>query len=217
MIIDCISDLHGFHPKLDGGDLLIVAGDLTAKHTIQEHVQFILWLIDQKYEKKIVIAGNHDSVLVDKKTQKNIYSHLDSGSITYLSDSGTEFKGLKIWGTPWSLWFDGVNPKCKVFMGTEKDLKKKYDLVPNDIDILISHTPPYGILDENYYGLKCGSKSLLECLDRVKPKLLVFGHIHEEGGKKLLYKHEGPNTWCINASHVNENYKPINKPMRIIL
>src|ERR1044071_9160006 len=63
MIIDCISDLHGFKPSLQGGDLLIVAGDLTARDTMQEHVDFLWWLDEQPYEKKIYIAGNHDGCI----------------------------------------------------------------------------------------------------------------------------------------------------------
>jgi 3',5'-cyclic AMP phosphodiesterase CpdA len=68
MKIDCISDLHGFQPKLEGGDLLIVAGDLTARDTVEEYITFNSWLSDQNYDRKIIIAGNHDG-----KIEKGIY------------------------------------------------------------------------------------------------------------------------------------------------
>lgn len=64
MIIDCISDLHGHFPSLEGGDLLIIAGDLTATHTPQELYQFNDWVKVQDYKKKVLIAGNHDTFFV---------------------------------------------------------------------------------------------------------------------------------------------------------
>src|ERR1700744_38890 len=180
MIIDCISDLHGYFPKLDGGDLLIIAGDLTSRDERDQYVEFFKWLYLQKYKRKILVAGNHDNWLQELFIIPNEPTDLD-----YLCNSGTEFEGLKIWGTPHSLRFDGVNPRCTAFMGTENDLKEKYDLIPEGIDILISHTPPYSILDKNIYGEHCGSKSLRNAMFRVKPKYLVCGHIHECGGKKV--------------------------------
>lgn len=184
MIIDCISDLHGFYPDdLPGGDLLIVAGDLTARDLENEYALFDYWLNKQKYSAKIVIAGNHDNFL--QKSGCNSYGfghrHLQFG--TYLEDSGTEFNGLKIWGCPHSLVFKGLNPNCAAFTGNEEDLKKKYDLIPNGIDILISHTPAYGILDKNVDGEHCGSKSLLDAIQRVMPRFVIHGHIHEQGSK----------------------------------
>lgn len=210
MIIDCIADLHGYYPKLDGGDLLIVGGDLTARDTINEHNEFCDWLDVQPYSKKIVIAGNHDHRICE-------YSINSLRNCVYLFDSGTEFEKLKIWGCPYSLYFSGVNPKCAAFMYDEDKLKEKYDLIPDNIDILVSHSPPYGILDESDKGTLCGSRSLRDTLDRIKPMVLVCGHIHEQGSKSMLYKHQGPNTWCVNASYVNEHYQPVNKPMRIEL
>jgi len=217
MIIDCISDCHGFYPKLEGGDLLIVAGDLTARHTVRELDEFNEWLLQQRYEKKVVIAGNHDTLIEDRGIF-DISNPIDrtlflDPSADYLCDSGTEFEGIKIWGTPWSLWFKGVNPHCAAFMGYEGDLQKKYDLIPNDIDILISHTPPYGILDQNKDGYLCGSMYLRNTLDRVKPKFLICGHIHERGGQQI--RCNGSGAWCINASIVNEKYQHVNKPVRL--
>lgn len=98
-------------------------------------------------------------------------------------------------------------------MGSEIDLQHKYDLIPEGTDILISHSPPLGILDDNVYGEPCGSISLLQAIDRIKPKYCIYGHIHEQGGKKYQYG----NCLCINASHVNKHYKPVNKPVRIVL
>jgi Icc-related predicted phosphoesterase len=222
MIIDCISDTHGHYPKLEGGDLLIVAGDLTARDLESEHALFDYWINEQPYKKKIVIAGNHDNVLAEERLKFQFCE--------YLCDSGTEFDGLKIWGSPWSLWFKGINPECKAFTGSENDLKKKFDLIPDDIDILITHSPPYGILDWNYEDKNCGSKSLLaKSRSLPKLKLMVFGHIHEAysiidckimlDSLPLLLSNNKPKCFpiIVNASHVNEHYKPVNKPVRVIL
>jgi len=207
MKIDCISDLHGYYPKLEGGDLLLVSGDLTSRDTQEQHLYFLSWLAKQDYKKKIWIAGNHDNFLVGTK-----YIPIKDLGIEYLCDSGTEFEGLKIWGSPWSLWFSEINPKCTAFTGNEDDLEKSYQTIPNDIDILITHTPPYGILDKCKNG-HVGSESLRNQMFRIKPKLLVFGHIHECGGTKI----DLVSTICVNSSIVNENYEHVNEPIRVIL
>lgn len=211
MKITCIADLHGYKPELEGGDLLIVAGDLTARDNLEQHSDFLNWMHKQDYKKKVLIAGNHDNLL---KKNPNFYSKTN---IDYLFDSGTEYEGLKIWGTPWSLSFEESNPQCRAFTGTEDQLKEKYDQIPNDIDILISHSPFWHMLDQNQDGYACGSRSLKEAVHRIKPQLFVSGHIHEQGGSTILYKHSGPNTICINASYVDERYRPVNKPITIEL
>src|SRR4029077_20657484 len=86
MIIDLCADLHGFYPKLEGGDLLIVAGDLTARHTIKEYGKFKEWFYKQSYTKKVLIAGNHDTFLDGDPSRFTADSWF-----SYLEDSGTEF------------------------------------------------------------------------------------------------------------------------------
>ena len=62
--ITAISDLHGHYPELEGGDLLIVAGDLTARDSAIELYDFMDWIMnDCCYKKRIIIAGNHDNIL----------------------------------------------------------------------------------------------------------------------------------------------------------
>lgn len=217
MIIDCISDLHGYYPKLEGGDLLIVAGDLTARDFESEHALFDYWINEQNYKKKIVIAGNHDNVLAEKRLK---FQFCD-----YLCDSGTEFEGLKIWGSPWTKTFAGMNPKCKAFTcNTEEELTSKFSLIPEDVDILITHSPPFGILDgiPNMYDgtyFHVGSRSLDDKIfsSLKNLQLHVFGHIHEHGGKKEKNYSVRDKYFSVNASHVNERYKPINAPIRVIL
>lgn len=231
MIIDCISDLHGEFPQLEGGDLLLIAGDCALNDYVKSWKNFYDWLHSQNYRKKIYIAGNHDNFLThaisttDPKHEwiKHIPEMMpENQDAIYICDSGTEFEGLKIWGSPWSLWFDRINPKCKAFTGSEIDLRKKWLMIPRDIDILITHTPPYGIFD----GIENWQTSLIENTGSVslrdmildgsyfpKLKLHVFGHIHEHGESKL------ETTLCtfVNASHVDKNYKPVNKPIKVIL
>ena len=223
MIIDCIADLHGFYHELEGGDLLIVAGDLTRRDTEEEYRAFNAWLKLQPYIEKIIIGGNHDNLLYEKYNGQRIDHHL-LPSVRYLQDSGTEFESLKIWGTPWTKTFEGMNPHCKAFtLDTEEELAKKWKLIPDDIDILITHSPPYGIgdmIDDQYHcgNYHVGSKSLTSRLRKeTKIRLHVFGHIHEGYCHENLKRPDGSQIDVINASHVNEYYEPVNKPRRVIL
>lgn len=216
MIIDCIADLHGNYPDLEGGDLLIVAGDLTAGDAFPEYVGFFNWLRRQRYRRKVLVAGNHDNHLLRLYTIPE-----EETDLSYLCDSGTEFEGLKIWGSPWTKSFPGMNPHCKAFtLDTEEELAEKWALIPDDTDILITHSPPYGILDrvdfseDDSSAINVGSTSLAKFVGaRVKPpRFWIWGHIHESYGFKTSFL-----TQYVNASHVNGHYQPVNKPIRIEL
>lgn len=223
MIIDCVADLHGYYPKLEGGDLLIVAGDLTARDEQDQYLEFGNWLKEQKYTKKVLIAGNHDGRL-QKITMSGKTLHFPFMGCDYLFDSGTEIEGFKIWGSPWTLKFPGMNPKCMAFTcDIEEELMDKWDKIPHDTDILITHSPAFGILDgiplEDGSLYHAGSKGLFGWLKYVeRPKLHVFGHIHEGFGQAeefLTYNDKMMKS--INASYVDEHYKPVNKPIRVVL
>lgn len=234
MKITILSDLHGEEPKLPGGDLLLLCGDYTASDKIIQWAKFFKWLKNQNYRKKILIAGNHDGFL-EKAFPKNIEESNELKKVQsfliemgeeieidfeYLCNSGTEFEGLKIWGSPWSRWFSGVNPKCKYFMESESKLQSKFQMIPKDTYILMTHTPPYQILDDNRHGFPCGSTSLRQELDnRINPRFNFFGHIHEMGGKNVILKRPGfgteNNTHCYNVSYVDENYNPNNMVLNL--
>ena len=246
MIIDVCSDLHGFFPKTQGGDLLIVAGDLTAKDDFQGYFKFYAWLHQQKYKHYIFIAGNHDGLIENGVALTN-----ELANTTYLEDSGMDYqhtwtdergllvgKNYKIWGSPWTLWFPEINPRCSSFTGAEEDLAKKFELIPEDTDILITHSPPYGIMDYSLEVTKwgtrathCGSLALMQKARSLPNlKLFVFGHIHEcygaltpEGIQECEERYPRKKPTCksmpyiVNASHVDENYEPVNPPIRIEL
>jgi Icc-related predicted phosphoesterase len=232
MIIDCIADLHGFMPDLKGGDLLIVGGDLTARDEPIQYGKFAAWMDRQKYTKKILIAGNHDTYF-QKEGFESIKDVYDDIGVDYLCDSGTEFrywpplkpgmedgttlqiKDYKIWGIPWTKRFIGMNPHCMAFTYYDENwfYDEKVAKIPVDVDILITHSPPYGILDETFDGIKAGSKSLMKGIEKVLPEVVIFGHIHEQGGKVCKIK----GIKFVNASIMDENYDPVNKAIRIIL
>ena len=222
MIIDCISDLHGYHPELEGGDLLIIAGDLTSTHSEVEHFAIWRYLSNLNYHKVIIIAGNHDSYL--KTAEGEVLIRNFSPHLQYLCDEGIIYDGYKIWGSPWTLKFKGINPNCTAFTGSEEELKEKWDLIPDDVDILVTHSPPYGIMDEvkDYKTgniRRCGSKTLYEKVYSMKnyPKLWIWGHIHEGYGSYSMTGISNNKLIMVNASHVDECYDPINKPIRVEL
>jgi Icc-related predicted phosphoesterase len=223
--IDCLSDLHGHYPVLPGGDLLIIAGDLTSDDTNKEWCKFEHWLFSQTYEQKIIIAGNHDNFL-QSADKHRMWKYWDKvPNVTYLCDSGTEFEGLKIWGSPWTIKFPGQNPNCMAFtVNNENEYSKKLECAPNDIDILITHEPPYGIRDMIRHDVlpdvrHAGSRYLYAWLKYVqRPYLHVFGHIHEGYGiEKEFLTWDHKHMISVNASHVNQHYNPINQSIRIEL
>lgn len=227
MIIDCVADCHGFYPTLEGGDLLIVAGDLTARDTIDEYLKFNSWLNKQQYQRKIVIAGNHDNLCQKGLPLDSGYGQIPGAvpiladKAIYLCDSGAEFEGFKIWGSPWTKTFPGMNPKCKAFTcDTEEELAEKWMLIPRDTNILITHSPSFGNYDwvknpDGTIGPSVGSPLLWMWMLSMVPhlKLHITGHIHEAYGHSV----HANGIHLVNCSHVNEYYKPVNKPIRVIL
>ena len=201
--IDCISDLHGYWPLLAGGDILVIAGDITARDEPQQWTAAYQWIKALDYKYKILVGGNHDKHLY--RVSRNpaalaAYQALlrDSYGITYLCDTGTSAEGLKIWGSPWTVRFDGVDERVDAWMRRDETLAKRWELIPGDTDILVTHGPPYGIRDcviQRYTGTAecCGSRTLLDAVQRVKPRIHVYGHIHEGYGSCELA------TWFINA------------------
>ncbi len=202
MIVDCISDLHGFTPKLAGGDLLLVCGDLTARDLPEQYERFLAWLKEQPYRCKVVVAGNHDGLLESGDVT------IQGPSIHYLCDSMIEFEGLKIWGSPYTPTFQSWH-----FMRDRgPDIKKHWDLIPSGIDILVTHGPPFGIFDKNMQQTPCGCLDLRKAVEeRIKPRLHTFGHIHEGAENRALIN----GTIFVNASFVDVNYLPVHRAVRI--
>ncbi len=207
MLIDFVSDLHGFRPELSGGDILIIAGDLTARDTISEYDRFVLWLNKQPYRLKVVIAGNHDG-LIEKG--KITIGGDPSQNIHYLCDSGMEFEGFKIWGSPYTPIFLNW-----YFMRNRgQDIKKHWDLIPGNTDILVTHGPPFGIFDKTIDEIRVGCEDLrIAVQERIKPRIHCFGHIHECAGS--ITKIDG--VTYVNCSYVDEQYRPVNKQIRLVL
>ncbi len=207
MIIDCIGCLHGHLPKLEGGDILIVTGDLTARDMSYQYFQFIDWMGKQDYKKKSVIGGNHDGLIAGGR-----WKFAPPEEFDYLCDSGTIYEGLKIFGSPWTPTF------CDWYFMKDRglEIKKKWDSIPYGTDILVTHGPPFGILDKTKDGNFAGCEELRKAIDRIQPRLHVFSHIHEGYGQMTL-KCTPKDVVCVNASIMDVNYNPTNKPIRVEL
>lgn len=206
--ITAVSDLHGHTPKTDGGDILIVAGDLTASDKPVQYERFFQWLYHQEYDHKIVVAGNHDGWI----EVRDIAIHTFPGCI-YLENEGIEIDGINIWGSPHTKKFIGVNPLCAAFMcDTEEDLDEYWQMIPEDTDIVVTHGPPKGVLDLSYNRNRCGSETLLKRVMDISPQYHIFGHLHESYGTWESGNKYHP-TKFINASHVNRMYDGVNDPV----
>ena len=200
MKVTAISDTHGKHKqlKLTGGDLLIHSGDISSFGNKEEISCFLEWFSKQKYKYKIFIAGNHDFSFENQFDEIII-----PDNVTYLNDSGIEIEGLYIWGSPITPTF--YNLAFNRDRG--KEIEYHWNKIPVKTDILITHGPPYGILDETETHFNTGCKNLLEKIGSINLKYHIFGHIHEASG---ITKKKG--TIYINASSVNLEYKIRNLP-----
>lgn len=201
--IVCLSDTHNCNHEIDvpDGDILIHSGDATIRGTVEEIASFNRWFKCLPHKYKIFVAGNHDWLF--ELDNANARSLLDP-SIIYLQDSSIEVEGLSIYGSPWQpRFFDWA---FNVDRGPQ--MAAKWKLIPDRVDILITHGPPNGILDLTPAGDNAGCEELLKRVSHVRPRLHVFGHIHlgygvaDEFGVKF-----------VNASNCDERYFPTNPPI----
>src|SRR5690606_27103888 len=165
-------------------------------------VDFLEWCAEQTHTHKIFVAGNHDFFF--EQADSDMISSVIPDGIVYLNDSSIEINGVKFWGSPITPWFN--NWAFNRNRGSE--IKKHWDLISNDIDVLITHGPPFGILNETVYGKRTGCEELLLRVYHVKPKFHIFGHIHEGYGS--FTKGE---TSFVNASVLDDWYEMKNKPI----
>ncbi|MGJ1365759.1 metallophosphatase domain-containing protein [Sphingobacterium spiritivorum] len=203
MQIVAISDTHGKHRDviIPDGDILIHAGDVTRGGTKEQTIEFLEWFVEQKHPHKIFIAGNHD-FFFEQADPDEISSIIPDG-IIFLNDSSVEINGFKFWGSPITPWFN--NWAFNRDRGSE--IKQHWDMIPEDTNVLITHGPPFGILDETAYGKHTGCEELLIRVYQVRPKYHIFGHIHEDYGGFT----EGETTF-INGSVLDDWYELKNQP-----
>ncbi|OWK34470.1 metallophosphatase domain-containing protein [Fimbriiglobus ruber] len=176
MRIVCISDTHGHHAKWEvpDGDILVHAGDLTDDGDLADVEDFDRWLGTLPHRHKIVIAGNHDFCFQQQPDRaRQRLSHA-----TYLQDEAVVIDGVKFYGSPWQPWF--FDWAFNLPRGA--DIAAKWALIPADTTVLVTHGPPLGIGDLTKRGDLAGCADLLARVQVVRPKLHVFGHIHEAAG-----------------------------------
>lgn len=172
------------HPVPPEADILIHAGDFTRSGRTQEFADFDNYMASLHHiPHKIVIAGNHEVPLDLTCTRSGPASTKKRQSLldllkhcVYLEDSSVTVMGLKIYGSPWQPLHVGNAFQ----LNRGKEMMKKWDQIPTETDILITHGPPmgYGDLISGNYHVGCADL-LFNVKDRVKPKYHIFGHIHE--------------------------------------
>lgn len=193
-----VSDTHGFHDfVVPDGDVLVHAGDGCRHGSLDEALEWAAFMRRQPHRHKLVIAGNHDRCF---EAEFDLASRLFS-DLGFLHDSGCVVEGLRCWGSPWQPWF--FDWAFNLPRGPA--LAAKWAMIPDATDVLITHGPPQGILDRTSLDQPAGCEELRAAIRRVRPRLHVFGHIHEGYGVD-----EADGTLFVNASICTLRYRPTN-------
>lgn len=222
-----LSDTHLSHskdyfpnetfPSVPDGDILIHCGDGTFRGTQAEMYTWLKWFKSFPHKEKCLVAGNHELGMERSHSVRQwALQYMRENFITYLEDSGITINGLKFYGSPHTpLFYDWS------FMHEGESIKKYWDAIPLDTDVLITHGPPYGILDKvkrlpregkpdevGKYLTSVGCPYLLNRVGEVMPTIHAFGHLHANHGILYMY-----NTLFINAAIVNDEYKVAYNPI----
>ncbi|MDR1895531.1 MAG: metallophosphatase domain-containing protein [Prevotellaceae bacterium] len=198
MQIVFLSDTHSQHRSLQNlpaADLIIHAGDVSTAGNGLAVNDFIDWFGSLDYKYKIFIAGNHDCCL-DGTARERIQKFLPS-NMHYLYNSGVEIEHVKFWGIPFFM-------SCELRIA---HYRRALGTIPCDTDVLITHRPPFGILDKSA-NIQYGCSDLLKTVRKICPRYHLFGHIHDACG---IYKHHNGTTF-INGAILNEHYQLVNEP-----
>ena len=177
-----ISDTHTYHGLLKVPkdiDMVIHSGDATNPRdpyaSEQEMLNFISWFGSLPIKHKVFVAGNHDLCI-----ERNLITKIDfmKNGIVYLENDYAEVEGIKIWGSPFTPTFG----QGWAFNKKRSALHDIWKEIPDDVDIVVVHGPPKGILDLAYHQLNCiefcGDEALRKRMYLLNPKLCLFGHIH---------------------------------------
>ncbi|TDN95580.1 Icc-related predicted phosphoesterase [Salegentibacter sp. 24] len=204
MKLVCISDTHNKHSQIPipTGDVLIHAGDITEGGTEREVLDFLKWFSSQPHHYKIFIAGNHDFYF-EKNSDKDILKIIPE-NIHYLKNSGVNINGVTFWGSP-------ITPGDGTWAFNQKqtqEINKHWDQIPQDTQVLITHTPPYKIKDVSGKGKHIGCASLLKTLQNRKIKYHIFGHVHDSYGITSV-----AGTKFINAACLDNKDRFLHKPL----
>lgn len=229
--IVAISDTHNRHDQIKdfrdddthtplGGDIIIHAGDALVRGDLVEFQKFIDWFCELDFIHRIYVAGNHD--FIAENNTALVRQMCSERGVIYLQDEEIIIDGIKIYGSPntpffYDYAFNCARNEAERALYNKPLIKRYWDNIPEDTNILVTHGPPYGILDELHYvngdpkGQFVGCVDLLDAVKRIKPDIHIFGHIHYHGGRQVCKD----GTSFYNVSVCDETYYPSN-PVTVI-
>ena len=236
MKVVCISDTHTFGERIvvPDGDVLVHCGDHTFRGNYGEVRAALKWLESLPHAHKVIIAGNHDFYFderfpnghhfrdwtIDRKgTVAELLAEFPS--VTYLQDEAVTIDGVKFYGSPWQPAFYGW-----AFNFPEGDgyvaAIQKWAEIPDDVEVLITHGPPAGILDAVYSwngDNRAGCPALRERVEQLaKLRLHAFGHLHESYGRMdTEHRYGQPAASFVNCAINTREYEPTNAPIVVEL
>ena len=230
-----ISDSHNLHNELNlpSGDVLIHCGDYSYSGQDNEVISFLTWMQEQTKKYRLVIGGHGNHELGPYEDRE----HFNELKTVFAPD--VIWPHMRVYTDPVSKfnfffcpYVTAINGRW-AFEASHSEYQEIVKRIPDNVDVLISHGPPYDILDSfvqhtlDYINVgptekeptytaryfKVGSKALAERIKQIKPKLACFGHIHENGGQTI----EIDGTIYVNAAILNEDYEIANKPVIVEL
>lgn len=212
--IVAISDVHNRWQslKIPTCDILISTGDYSFHGEFMIVHKFHEWLNTQPAKHIISVQGNHETWVQDNFEEAKQIATKACPRVHFMEEGLVEIDGIKIWCSAWTPYFH--NWAYNAVRGEE--IKKHWDMIPDDTDILAVHGPPYGILDIvwdvslTYPKERVGCHDLLEAVKRIKPDLFFCGHIHGSAGE-----HHEDGTSFYNTSVCDEIYCPTN-PVTVV-
>lgn len=213
MKIVCLADTHNRLGKIKvpDGDLLAHAGDLTIEGRPGEVARELDVMAALPHAYKVLVAGNHDWLF--QKEPGIARAMCQERNITYLQDSYTEIGDLSVFGSPWQPAFGD----WAFNLPRGEALAERWRAIPQSLDLLITHGPPFLVLDEVKFSSEDGFKSkgcrdLAVQVAKKKPRLHLFGHIHEGYGQKEIN-----GTKFVNASICDSGYRAVRDPVVVEL
>ncbi len=205
-----ISDTHGKHHNVSvpDGDALIHCGDFSSQGALHEIQNFNAWMKKQPHALKLAIPGNHELGLSSSHASPEFIELAQEAlaDVKLLLHEAFEWQGVRFFGSPWT-------PEFRGWAFNYPHNKDVWGDVPMDTDVLITHGPPYGVLDQldergSEPGLHVGCLHLRRAVRRIEPRIHAFGHIHEGAGL-----HAADGTLFVNASQLDSRYRHVNLPV----